>query len=242
MADINGDGHLDLYTGSYGGVIYVLYGEGEREFKAPQVLTSSTGQPLNLGRYYDKGAKEFRSRPGAKNPSAQMLSASAVDWDADGDLDLVVGENDGRIMLLLNDGTKTEPQFRPEAEKIRAGRKSLWVKSGHSMPVAADWDGDGLFDIVSGSNDGAVFLWRNTGAAGEPAFAKPITLLEDPSSSAPTDSLHPARPMTRTQPHIGDLDGDGKPELLIGESRRVKDAKGKTQWHGLVWTFSSLSD
>ena len=229
----------DLYTGSFGGVIYVLYGKGERQFGAPETLLSLTGQPLCLGEYYDMSTKEFRSRPGAKDPSAQMLSASAVDWDANGDLDLVAGEVDGRIMLFMNDGTKTEPEFKPEPVKIRAGRKSMWVKSGHSMPVATDWDGDGLFDIVAGSNDGAVLYWRNIGQAGEPDFAKPLTLVEKSSASEATDLLTPARPMTRTQPHIGDLDGDGKPELLIGESRRFEDADGETKWHGLVWSYPS---
>ena len=142
-------------------------------------------------------------------------------------------------MLFMNDGTHTEPEFKPEPLKIRAGRKSLWVKSGHSMPIAADWDGDGLFDIVSGSNDGAVLYWRNIGKAGEPDFAKPLTLLEDPSPATSTEVLLPARPMTRTQPHIGDLNGDGKPELLIGESRRIEDANGNMKWHGLVWSYPS---
>ena len=232
---------MDLYTGSFGGVVYVLYGEGERQFKTPEVLLSATGDPLAVGQFYDRVAKEFRGRRGAKSPSAHMLSGSMVAWDEDGDLDLVAGERDGRILLFSNEGSKTEPKFSPEPEKIRAGRKALWVRSGHSMPVAKDWDGDGLFDIISGSSDGAVFYWRNTGKAGAPAFAKPVTLLEDPSPSEATGLLEPARPMTRTQPHIGDLDGDGKPELLIGESRRVKDGEGSAKWHGLVWAYAGVA-
>lgn len=239
MADLNGDGHKDLFTGCYGGVVYVMYGEGERRFGEPEILMSLTGDPLCLGEYYDKERKARVSLPSAKYPEAQMLSVSPVDWDADGDLDLVAGELDGRIFLLENDGSVTEPEFRSEPQKIKAGRKSLWVKSGHAMPVAADWDGDGLFDIVSGSDNGAVFYWRNTGVAGEPAFAKPVVLIDEPGSSDPTGPMTPARSRTRTQPHIADLDGDGRVELLVGESRRVMGADGKTKLHGLVWAHAS---
>ena len=34
----------------------------------------------------------------------QMITPTAVDWDADGDLDLIVGDEDGRVALVENTG------------------------------------------------------------------------------------------------------------------------------------------
>lgn len=63
--------------------------------------------------------------------------------------------------------------------------------------VTGDLDGDGLLDIVAGSNGPAVYVYRNTTASGTISFADKITL-----------------PGGRVL--ITDLDLDGKPDLIAG--------------------------
>lgn len=243
---MDGDGTEDLVTGSFGGVLYVLYGRdgrdagGLRQFAPPVVLSDLTGDPLCMGMYRTAGASADAVRPGAKDERARMLTAVPFDWDGDGDLDLVAGESDGRIMLFENDGTKTEPEFLPVAKKIRAGRKSLWVRSGHSMMTLGDWTGDGLLDVISGSRNGAVFLWAGVEPPSEgtgPAFAKPVKLIDDHEESE--DAAPASGPARYTQPHLADLDGDGRPELLVGDFR-VESSKGETETrkaHGFIWVY-----
>lgn len=249
---MNGDGHADLVTGSFGGVAYVLYGgeardeRGLRQFGPPTLLLDLLGEPVCIGVYQTQGSGPNGVRAGARLPRARMLSVLPIDWDSDGDLDLVAGEVDGRILWFENDGTKTEPAFKPEPRRIRAGRKSLWVKSGHSMVSGGDWDGDGLLDLVSGSSDGSVVLWPGIARAeddgsDQPAFGKPIELVSAYGTPEAPEPLPPTRSGVRTQPHLADLDGDGTMELLVGDyrSRTTGDEETPRASHGFVWVFRS---
>ena len=60
-----------------------------------------------------------------------------------------------------------------------SGDKPLRVPGGeHANPVIADWDGDGRWDLVTGSAraSGGVYWFRNSGAKGVPSLGCPVTL------------------------------------------------------------------
>ena len=237
MADLDGDGHRDLVTGSYQGSVFWLRGlgrvDGALRFAEETFLADASGEPLRAGKYWDTERRHWTSPTGASHADAHGISAEPIDWDADGDLDLLLGTTDGRIFLRINDGTSTAPRFRTENQKVvyqREGKrpKSLFVKSGYAMPVAADWDGDGLFDVLSGSGDGAVFWWRNTGERGAPRFAEPERLTPDYDEVSGFDA-----PGVHSQIAIGDYDGDGDMDLLVGDYHRGKERVR----HGFVWLY-----
>ena len=65
--DLNGDGRLDILSGSYSrhdkdmaGLFQVLWGDANGSFRAAEVLTGTDGEPLII-----HAAKSDRSTPGA---------------------------------------------------------------------------------------------------------------------------------------------------------------------------------
>ena len=234
MADFDGDGKLDLYTGCFEGGVYVLAGKGAGEFAEPVKLLDKSGAVLRLGQYWDFGGSHWSESKTSKVPEELGIGAAAVDWDADGDLDLVLGAYHGKMYLRRNLGSAKVAAFAVDDEPILASEAPLMVESGHAIPVVADWDGDGLWDLLSGSDSGAVRWWRNSGTKDAPKFAAPQELL--PASSEADDA-----PGKRTQVSVCDFDADGRLDLLVGDNRSGKDVAGKSTRHGYVWLLRTLN-
>jgi hypothetical protein len=105
-----------------------------------------------------------------------------VDWDGDGGMDLLAGHEAGYLQVFRNEGTRHLPRFgaaarvESEGEQIRIWRTGIfggnhWHGSaGYTTPVYADWDGDGLPDLVVGSEVNRLFWFRNEGTRQAPIF------------------------------------------------------------------------
>lgn len=225
MADLDGDGHRDLITGCYEGLVYLL--RGTEDGFAPQVvLRDRAGTRIHTGRIWDPEQEKHRT---AGEPGERCFSASPVDWDADGDPDLVLGTSEGTIYLRVNEGTDRGPAFGEENVPVRAGGAAARIPTGHAMPVVADWDGDGRWDLLTGSNAGGVYWLRNTGREGAPELAAPEELVARASGGMDA-------PGRRTQVAAADLDGDGDVDLLVGDYHRTKRGT-RYERHGWVWLF-----
>jgi len=79
-----------------------------------------------------------------------------ADIDTDGDFDLFVGENLGKIDFYRNTGTVTDAAFSLEIENFA----SIDV-AGFSTPTFADIDNDGDLDLFVGRLDGGLHFYRN---------------------------------------------------------------------------------
>ena len=235
MADLDGDGIKDLYTGCYEGGLYWMRGEKDHTFHAPAAILDSSGAVLRAGMFWDNEQKKW-----ANMNTPLGIAAAAVDWDDDGDLDLILGSQDGGMYLRRNEGTAKamkfasltilDQLFASANEELQAGDQPLRVEGGHAMPVACDWDGDGRFDLLSGSGEGGAWWFRNIGEPGKPRFAAGERLV-------PKASGVWAEPGERTQVHVADFDGDGKLDLLLGDYHGKQVSEGKYEWHGWVWVF-----
>ena len=100
-----------------------------------------------------------------------------MDWDDDGDVDLLLGGYDGTLFVRLNEGSSTNPEFATESIQLMKGDAPLEVPGRDAIPKIADWDGDGRFDILSGSGEGGVYWLRNVGTKGAPVFEKPEQII-----------------------------------------------------------------
>ena len=183
LGDLDGDGDLDLAVGDGDGVL--TYIENTGSSTAPAFVQRTGGANLFAG--IDVG---YNSAP------------AFADVDGDGDLDLVVGEEDGVLNYLENTGTSTAPVFVE-----RAGSENpfdhIVVGIGieeYSAPVFADLDGDGDLDLLVSEWNGLLTYFENDGPSTTPVFV-PRT-----RSANPFDDIDVGE---RSVPAFVDLDGDG---------------------------------
>jgi len=222
--DIDGDGHLDILSGSYSrmdkdmaGLFQVLYGKGDGTFRKAEVLKGTDGQPLIIPADDNQQLTEkICTRP------------FAVDWDGDGHLDLVVGNFSGTFYWFKGQG---KGKFLPKPEQIMAGGAPLKLPSAHSDPFVIDLDGDGALDLVSGCSDGGVYWARNKAGKGKMPDLEPFRPLIKPGK--PVQNGQPLResdltgPTHATRVWVADVNGDGKLDLLVGDCvTLVSPAKG----------------
>jgi hypothetical protein len=132
LADIDADGDLDLFVGTATGAIVFYRNEGTAK-AAKFVLVSDKLNDLNPGR---------RSRP------------AVVDLTGDGLLDLLVGRESGGVVLYRNVGTRTAPRFVEDTGFTLA-------LPPISTPLAIDLDGDGNFELLSGTVSGGLVMWKS---------------------------------------------------------------------------------
>jgi hypothetical protein len=205
LVDLDGDGIEDIISGSWPGDIYWFRGKGKREFDAGQILVPA------------------RKKEGDRSDYAVLQSAAVVacDWDDDGLVDLLVGNIEGKVYLLRNEGTKKAPKFAAPVPLEADGKPiSVGQKAG---PCVADWDGDGLPDLIVGSEWGDVVWYRNVGTRGKPKLAAAQPLVP---------KVPEYKEGYRYKPFVVDWNNDGRPDLLVGYC--IEDNPKDRKTHGYV--------
>lgn len=130
FGDLDGDGDLDLLVGRLNGNF--VYFQNTGTALAP-AFAASTTNPFGL---VDVGT--------ASTPALG-------DLDIDGDLDALVGENDGNWFYFRNTGTALAPAFAASS----SNPFGLTDVGDNSGPAFADLNsGDGDLDVLSGTGTG----------------------------------------------------------------------------------------
>jgi hypothetical protein len=201
--DWNGDGYTDIVSTGWQGffLLFVNAGEpGRLKFKKPERLYQTGGVVVH------------------NDSPAPYL----VDWDGDGDPDIISGGCSGNIMYYENTGTKTNWQFKGGSYLLNEAGEPYFFNAvenggtvqgleeqywGYLTCVPRDVDRDGDLDIIIADCLGKVRWLENIGTRDKAVMAK-----------KPHDFLFEGSPLLtpwRNRPGVADWDGDGTLELIV---------------------------
>jgi hypothetical protein len=203
FGDFHGTGRADIVAGEFLNVLHYAPNRGDGSFDAASLLRGRNDQPLLLDHC--------------------IHFPCAVDWRGTGKLDLLVGGEDGYVLLLANTGEIRDgaPVFAPplavetENPQIHAGVLS--------MPAVHDFCGKGRLDLITGTSQGEILFFANVGTPSEPRFARDVPLTVGGeririAAGAPGSIQGPSE--TRfgyTCPTVFDWDGDGHPDIVASD-------------------------
>ncbi len=213
FADYDGDGVYDLLVGA----------SDWREYGWDDAFDSSgnwTHGPLHGYVYWAKniGTNESPKYEKAKQVYADgepvdvygCPSPNLVDWDEDGDLDLICGEFLDRITYFENVGSRTSPKYA-SGQFLKTDGQTIHMELEMIQVVACDFDRDGDVDLVIGQEDGRVAGIENTGRIdnGMPVLKRPVF------GKQRADHVKCGALVT---PCSFDWDGDGDEDLVCGNT------------------------
>ncbi len=204
IADFNGNGKLDIIAGEFLDKMTWFENIGTKKkpkYAEGKLLLDEKGEIIRL--------------------HVQMITPVAVDFDGDGNIDLLVGDEDGRVAYIKNTGKvkKGMPVFK---SPIYLQQKADNLKFGAlSTPFSVDWDGDGKDDIISGNSAGNIAFIKNMGGTTSPKWNAPVLLKADGKiiriMAGENGSIQgPAEAKWGyTTLSVADWDGDGKKDIIV---------------------------
>jgi hypothetical protein len=226
VADLNGDGKLDLITGSgEQGSVSILKNistPGNIAF-APQlaVAFNNAAYAIETADFDGDGKLDIAVANGANNTVAVRLNTGTGndisfaatqsfsvgqdpldialgDIDGDGKADIVASNHIGSTLSILRNISTTGNISFADRLDINSKPQPYYI-------LLSDIDGDGKQDIVTTNHldfgDAKVgYIYQNTSTAGAPSFIDGKEYFIGPFLMAPA---------------VADMDGDGKPDLVV---------------------------
>ena len=228
LADLDGDGVLDLVAGSADGGVYFFRGLGYDDrikteaavklgsvgaYSAPVVCDADAdGTPDILCGAADGNVYLMRGEGDMSFAEPELwleteLETQALpdvgDLNGDGALDLVLGSNEGRLLIYYGSGEGLKLSGESE-EPGSFGVEGAWL-----APCVADLNGDGLADLAVGTFDGYIARLINSGSGFDAAGY--IELDEKNYKGS-----YNAKFGSNCVPRFADIDGDGLADLVCG--------------------------
>ena len=189
-ADWDGDGDMDLLLGCRRGFALLVERVEQTRLRVAGYLLQRDA-PVDAGR---------------------CAVGAPGDWDGDGDIDLVVGGEDGYVSLFLRlpgPGLVFERgrTIADDHGPVRAGGSDEYLR--YAAPALADWDGDGDADLLVGCGSGEVLAWSNAGGL------HPLGPVQVSGMKLSVDGIAIPAPC--------DANGDGDTDLFLGARRPPRE-------------------
>lgn len=134
-----------------------------------------------------------------KQYNLNRLVPTLADLDGDNDKDLLLGDEDGRLIYLENQGTNANPSFSsliPNYSNIDVGQ--------NATPQLVDVNRDGKIDLLIGERNGNTNYYENTGTPTAPSFSSTATS----ETFGFIDAKLPGYLEGNSAPHLVDINGE----------------------------------
>ncbi|HEY2772660.1 MAG TPA: FG-GAP-like repeat-containing protein [Candidatus Binatia bacterium] len=229
LHDLDKDGAQDIVFGASDGKIHALHSDGT-ELSGWPVQTHALALPSTVS-FGDLGTDYH---------SAVLAGIAIGDIDQDGNDEVIAADMDGSVYAFHRDGTTVSgfpatlnPAFSAPSLRNQANRLDYGVIAS---PTLADLDGDGKLEILVAAMDRHLYVFNNDGTqhTGFPV----LVVDQSEMSSVNADngqvvwktisgqSVGSIGTKLLSSPSVGDIDGDGKPDIVIGSNEEY--VRGET--------------
>ena len=124
-----------------------------------------------------------------------------MDWNSDGQWDLMSGDVTGCLNVYIRDGDELIAH-----EQYRLMDGSVLDVGANSFPAVFDWNGDGMRDLLVGSQDSVLRVYLNQASDTWPMFQEYQPVIAGDTTIT----------FRHANPCIFDLDEDGRDDLIVG--------------------------